>query len=137
MNYELVPLQQKGDSRGYLVVLETNKEIPFDVKRIYYLFGTKPGIRRGFHAHHSLWQMAVVLAGSCEFLMDDGLHQENIKLDDNRKALLLPPYIWHEMFNFTPECVLMVLASEHYDESDYIRNYDDFLDIVKKREQDS
>ncbi len=129
---QLVTFQKKGDDRGSLIVMENDKEIPFEIKRVYYLFDTKAGIRRGFHAHHTLQQIAICVRGSCEFLMDDGYEVEIIKLDNNHTGLILPPYVWHEMFNFSSDCVLMVLASDFYDESDYIRSYQDFIAEINK-----
>lgn len=132
MKSQLINFQKKGDDRGSLVVMENNKEIPFEIKRVYYLCDTKEGIRRGFHAHHTLQQMAVCVRGSCEFLMDDGYSVEVIKLDNNYTGLMLPPYVWHEMFNFSHDCVLMVLANDFYDESDYMRSYQDFTTEINK-----
>jgi dTDP-4-dehydrorhamnose 3,5-epimerase-like enzyme len=132
MKSKIIEFQKKGDDRGGLVVMENNKEIPFEIKRVYYLCDTKPGIRRGFHAHHKLQQMAICVRGSCEFLMDDGYSVEVIKLDNNHTGLMLPPMVWHEMFNFSPDCVLMVLASDFYDESDYIRSYQEFTSLINQ-----
>ncbi len=116
-----------GDDRGALVVLEAEKTIPFPVKRVYYLFGTKEGVARGFHAHKKLWQVAVCVTGKCRMVLDDGKTKEEVWLDAPTKGIALPPMIWHEMHDFSPDCVLLVLASEHYDESDYIRDYSFFL----------
>ncbi|RTL12773.1 MAG: WxcM-like domain-containing protein [Neisseriaceae bacterium] len=129
---QLINFEIKGDDRGSLIALEKKHNIPFEIKRVYYLFDTKTGIRRGFHAHHALQQIAICVHGSCEFLMDDGYEVEIIKLDNNHTGLMLPPYVWHEMFNFSPDCVLMVLANDFYDESDYIRSYQDFISMVNK-----
>lgn len=120
-----------GDERGSLVVLEAEKKIPFPIKRAYYLFGTKPDIARGFHAHKSLWQAAVCVAGKCRMVLDDGKKKEDVWLDSPTEGIILPPMLWHEMHDFSPDCVLLVLASEHYDETDYIRDYGDFLKSIK------
>lgn len=119
-----------GDDRGALVVLEAEKTIPFPVKRVYYLFGTKEGVARGFHAHKKLWQVAVCIAGKCRMVLDDGKTKEAVWLDNPTNGIALPPMIWHEMHDFSPDCVLLVLASEYYDESDYIRKYSEFLRMV-------
>ncbi|PHS33608.1 MAG: dTDP-6-deoxy-3,4-keto-hexulose isomerase [Methylophaga sp.] len=116
-----------GDERGSLVALEANTGVPFDIKRVYYLFDTKNGVSRGFHAHKKLQQIAICVKGSCRFLLDDGVEKQEIVLDSPTTGLLIEDMIWHEMYDFTPDCVLMVLADQHYDESDYIRNYQEFL----------
>jgi dTDP-4-dehydrorhamnose 3,5-epimerase-like enzyme len=119
-----------GDERGSLVALEANKSVPFDIKRVYYIFGTKEGVSRGFHAHRNLKQVAVCVTGSCRFVLDNGKKKEEVVLDDATKGLLIKNLTWREMYDFSPDCVLMVLASEYYNESDYIRDYDDFLGVV-------
>ena len=120
-----------GDERGSLVALEgNNKSVPFDIKRVYYIFGTKEGVSRGFHAHRNLKQVAVCVTGSCRFVLDNGKQREEIVLDKSTIGLLINDLTWREMYDFSPDCVLMVLASEHYDESDYIRDYQEFLKAV-------
>lgn len=120
-----------GDDRGSLVALEGEKTVPFPIKRVYYLFGTKPGIARGFHAHHKLQQVAVCVTGRCRMVLDDGRQREEVWLDSPTQGLLIGDMVWREMHDFSPDCVLLVLASEHYDESDYIRNYEEFLRLTK------
>ena len=120
-----------GDDRGSLVALEGEKTVPFTIQRVYYLFGTKLGVSRGFHAHKKLQQVAVCVTGRCRMVLDDGQKREEVWLDSSIKGVSLPPMVWHEMHDFSPDCVLLVLASEHYDEADYIRDYDDFLRFSK------
>jgi dTDP-4-dehydrorhamnose 3,5-epimerase-like enzyme len=127
---KLIDFPPLGDDRGSLVALEANKTVPFEIKRVYYIFGTKQGVARGFHAHKALKQVAVCVTGSCRMLLDDGQNKEEILLDSPTKGLVIEDLVWREMHDFTPDCVLLVLASEHYDEADYIRNYDDFLKVV-------
>ena len=119
-----------GDERGSLVALEGNKSVPFDIKRVYYIFGTKEGVSRGFHAHRNLKQVAVCVTGSCRFVLDNGKQREEVVLDKSTIGLLINDLTWREMYDFSPDCVLMVLASEYYDESDYIRDYQEFLKAV-------
>jgi len=119
-----------GDERGSLVALEANKTVPFDVKRVYYIFGTKPGVSRGFHAHRALQQVAVCVAGKCRMILDDGARHNEVWLDSPTKGLLIGDLVWHEMHDFSSDCVLLVLASEHYNEADYIRSYDEFKRIL-------
>ena len=120
-----------GDERGSLVVLEDKRNVPFDIKRVYYVFGTKKGIARGFHAHKNLKQVAVCIAGKCRMVMDDGRKKESIWLDSPTQGILITTE-WHEMHDFSEDCILLVLASDHYDENDYIRNYDQFLEEADK-----
>lgn len=120
-------LNVMGDDRGCLTALESNKNIPFLIQRVYYIYQTLPNIRRGLHAHQDLQQVAICVAGSCSFLLDDGLVKQEIHLDSPTKALYIGPMVWREMFDFSSNCVLMVLANHHYDEADYIRDYEVFL----------
>lgn len=126
-----IEFKKLGDDRGSLVSLEQNKNIPFEIKRIYYIFGTKDGVSRGFHAHKNLQQVAICVKGSCRFLLDDGKTKEEIILDKPDTGLHINSFIWREMHDFSEDCVLMVLASELYDESDYIRDYSEFLEECK------
>ena len=126
-----IAFQSKGDDRGSLVALESAKNIPFEIKRVYYIFDTKSDVVRGLHAHKDLLQVMVCLKGSCRVVLDDGLITEEIELNSCDKGLVIEKMVWHEMYDFSADCVLLVLANEYYDESDYIRDYDDFLEIMK------
>lgn len=130
--YELLDFKKISDDRGNLVVLENSKQIPFDIKRVYYIWGTAKGVERGFHAHRKLRQVAICLAGNCDILFDDGVKKEVITLDKPFQGVTIEPMVWHEMRKFSEGCVFLVLASEKYDESDYIRNYDEFLDFCRR-----
>lgn len=125
------------DARGQLVAAEVDRHIPFLIKRVYYLRDLKRDEPRGFHAHKALQQVAVCVAGSCTFLLDDGYRREEVFLDDPSRGLLIGSMIWHEMRNFSSDCILMVLASEVYDEADYIREYNDFLSAFDGYQKDS
>lgn len=131
MQIKLIPLQIHGDDRGSLISLEQEKNIPFEIKRVYYIFDTEKGVRRGFHAHKELKQVAIAIKGSCKFLLDNGEKKVNLLLDTPSKGVVIEPLVWHEMFDFSEDCVLIVLADNFYDESDYIRDYDEFLEMVK------
>lgn len=126
---KLIDLPNFSDERGGLVAIESNLSIPFEVKRLYYIFNTldKP---RGFHAHINLKQVAICLKGSCRFILDDGHNKNEIIIDNPRQGLIIEGLVWREMHDFSEDCVLLVLASEHFDESDYIRDYQDFLKEV-------
>lgn len=119
-----------GDDRGSLVALEGNKSVPFDIKRVYYIFGTLPGVARGFHAHKALKQVAISVTGKCKILLDNGTEKAEVWLDSPTKGIVIEGMVWREMHDFSPDCVLLVLASEYYDESDYIRCYEDFIKAV-------
>lgn len=131
MNIELIPLQIHGDERGSLVSLERGVNIPFDIRRVYYIFDTKDGVTRGYHAHKQLKQIAIALKGSCDFVMDNGSERIEITLNNPTQGLLIQSCIWREMKNFSLDCVLMILADMEYQESDYIRDYEQFKIMVK------
>lgn len=131
MQIKLIPLQNRGDERGSLVALEEGRNIPFAIKRVYYIFKTQKGVHRGFHAHKQLKQVAIAVRGSCRFVLDDGKEKIEILLDNPCQGLLIESFMWREMYDFSDDCVLMVLADQYYDESDYVREYSDFLKQVK------
>ncbi|WP_127555570.1 sugar 3,4-ketoisomerase [Saccharospirillum alexandrii] len=112
-----------GDDRGSLVALEGSKTIPFDIKRVYYIFGTRSDVSRGFHAHKALKQIAICITGQCKMLLDNGIEKQEVWLNSPTRGLYIDDMIWREMHEFSSDCVLLVLASEHYCESDYIRDY--------------
>ncbi|WP_019692973.1 sugar 3,4-ketoisomerase [Pseudomonas fluorescens] len=127
----MLDINTLGDERGHLIALEGDKNIPFEIKRVYYLTDTQPGVPRGFHAHKELVQVAVCVSGRCLMKMDDGLRTEEIWLDAPDKAIVIDKMIWHEMHDFSSDCVLLVLASDFYDEQDYIRDYSIFSELTK------
>tara|TARA_B000000557_G_C20598130_1_gene368495 strand:- start:155 stop:550 length:396 start_codon:yes stop_codon:yes gene_type:complete len=126
--YLLKPL---GDERGYLAAIESLDTIPIDIKRVYYMFGSAKGIVRGQHAHRKLRRFAVCITGSCKISFNDGKSSKSIVLDNHLKCVSLEPMIWQELSDFSSDCVVLVLADAHYDESDYIRDYDEFLRLIK------
>ena len=131
MNYKLMNLYVYGDQRGSLISLEGNRNIPFNIKRVYYIYGTKPEAERGKHAHSHLKQVIVCVSGSCTFVLDDSKSREEIELNQPDVGLYIGENIWREMKNFSRDCVVMVLASEYYDENEYIRDYEKFKKEVK------
>ena len=135
MKHKIIDFQKHGDYRGMLIALEENKEIPFQIKRVYYMYDTIEGVRRGFHAHKNLKQILICIHGSCKIHLDDGYETEEVTLDKPYEGLYVSNDMWREMYDFSPDAVLMVLASEFYDESDYIRNYDDFIKYVKEKKE--
>lgn len=132
MTPTLIKFKPLGDERGSLIAIEAEKSVPFPVRRVYYIFGSKPGVERGFHAHKALNQVAVAVTGSCELVFDNGETQATVDLDSSAKGVLIEPNVWHYMKNFSDDCVLLVLADQHYDEADYIRDYQAFKEWVSK-----
>jgi dTDP-4-dehydrorhamnose 3,5-epimerase-like enzyme len=132
MNYKIINFKVSGDERGSLVSLESNKNIPFDIKRVYYMYDTSPAWVRGKHAHRTLQQVLVSMDGACTIVLDDGKTREEILLNRPDIGLYVPQGLWREMKGFSYGCKLMVLASDLYDEKDYIRDYGQFLKGVAK-----
>jgi dTDP-4-dehydrorhamnose 3,5-epimerase-like enzyme len=124
---QLVDIPQRGDARGQLSVAEISGALPFVVRRVYWIHGTKPGVSRGFHAHKQLHQLCVCVAGSVRLSLFDGKSEESVVLDSSAKGLLIGPSLWREMHDFSTDCILMVFADAEYDEADYIRDRDQFI----------
>ncbi len=122
--------QPHGDERGQLVALEEYKDIPFGIKRVYYMYDTVEGVVRGKHAHKTLEQILVCIHGSCKILLDDGKEKKIVPLEKPYEGLYVSNSMWREMYDFSEDAVLMVLASDLYKEEDYIRDYEQFLAYV-------
>ncbi|MDZ4662423.1 MAG: FdtA/QdtA family cupin domain-containing protein [Pseudomonadota bacterium] len=129
--WELLKFVSKGDDRGELVAIQNSSEIPFDIKRVYYLVNTKAGVIRGLHAHSNLDQVLIAISGSCRVSVDNSQKKEEFLLDDCRVGLRIRNYVWREMFEFSQNCVLLVLANRFYDPNDYIRDYGIFLNKAR------
>ena len=127
MEIERIQLQKHGDIHGMLIALEQDRNVPFEIRRVYYIFATESDVHRGRHAHRHLNQLAVAVRGSVTFLLDDGTDPVEVVLDDPSHGLLLGRMVWRELYDFSDDCVLMVLADHLYDPADYITDYDDFL----------
>ncbi|MFB2684873.1 FdtA/QdtA family cupin domain-containing protein [Shewanella mangrovisoli] len=127
---KFIEFKNLGDERGNLVSFEENGNIPFDIKRVYCIYATKDNTVRGLHAHKTLKQVAIAINGCCKFILDNGLNREEAILDSPTKGLLIDSFLWREMHDFSDDCVLMVLASDVYDESDYIRDYQRFIEAI-------
>lgn len=132
MEVKLYTFPPHGDDRGQLVAIEAMKDLPFEIKRVYYIYDTLPGVRRGFHAHRNLQQILVCVNGSCRIHLDNGHDTAEVTLDKPNVGLYISNDMWREMYDFTPGAVLLVLASEYYDKADYIRNYEDFIKMVRE-----
>ena len=124
--------QQHGDDRGMLVALEEHNDIPFKIKRVYYMYDTGKGVVRGKHAHKSLEQILICIHGKCKVKLDNGNETKIVLLEKPYEGLYVSNVMWREMYDFSSDAVLMVLASAYYDENDYIRNYDEFLNYIAK-----
>ena len=120
-----IGIRRYSDTRGYLSVVENGLDIPFDIKRIYYLYMV-PEVARGAHAHKALQQLLIATSGSVEVIMDDGTQRKSFMLDRPWKGLLIPSGLWRDLVNFSGGAVLLCLASEKYDPEDYIRDYEAF-----------
>ncbi|HET6632237.1 MAG TPA: FdtA/QdtA family cupin domain-containing protein [Rhodanobacteraceae bacterium] len=131
MDTQRIQLHTHGDRRGMLIALEQNRNVPFPIRRVYYLFATGSGVHRGRHAHRNLNQLAVAVRGSVTILLDDGSGPAEVVLDDPSHGLLLGRMVWRELYDFSDDCVLMVLADHLYDPADYITDYAEFLREVR------
>jgi dTDP-4-dehydrorhamnose 3,5-epimerase-like enzyme len=127
VDIEPIHLRIHGDSRGSLVALEQERNVPFEIRRVYYLFGTREDVHRGQHAHRRLNQLAVAVRGSVTVLLDDGGGATEVRLDDPAQGLLMGPMVWRDLYDFSDDCVVMVLADQYYDPADYIADYTQFL----------
>ena len=123
---KIIDIRKFSDNRGYLSVIEGGFDIPFEIKRIYYLYMV-PEVARGAHAHKTLQQLLIATSGSVEVIMDDGTNKKSFVLDKPWKGLLIAPGLWRDLENFSNGAVVMCLASEKYDANDYIRDYNEFL----------
>lgn len=132
MDIRMVNFHKRQNDTGSLAFLEAQRDIPFAIKRVYYIFDVTPGARRGFHAHKKLKQVLLCIHGSCKILLDDGTEKRTVILNDPTQGLLIEDTIWREMYDFSDGAVLLVFASEYYDENDYIRNYNDFLRYIRE-----
>ena len=130
MDYKIIEFKKNGDERGSWVALEALSNIPFDIKRVYYIFNTEQNVVRGKHAHRKLEQVLICVSGSCKVLLDDGKEKVEIILDKQNKGLFLGKNLWREMYDFSENCVLMVLADEYYNPDEYIKDYDEFVNEV-------
>lgn len=127
---KLIDLTKIEDPRGSLTFIEGGRHIPFDIRRVYYLYDVPGGSHRGGHAHKELQQLLVAMSGSFDITLDDGAEQRTYHLNRPYIGLYVPSMIWREMDNFSGGAVCMVLASEIYDEADYFRDYNTFIEAV-------
>lgn len=132
VNYKLLKFQEKGDQRGHLVVIEGEKDVPFAVKRIFYIYGSDAGVIRGQHANRKTEFVLINIAGSSKVKVSDGESSEVITLDKPHMGVYLPRMLWKDMYDFSPDSILLVLASEYYDSKEYIRDFEVYKEEMRK-----
>jgi dTDP-4-dehydrorhamnose 3,5-epimerase-like enzyme len=128
---KLLDLPKIHDPRGNLTFIEGGRHVPFDIKRVYYLYDVPGGAERGGHAHKDLRQLIIAMSGSFDIVLDDGRQKKRMHLNRSYYGLYVCPMIWREMNNFSSGAVCLVLASNLYDETDYYRNYQEFLNALR------
>ena len=135
--YKIIEFGEYGDERGNLVVAECGGvDVPFDVKRVFYIYGSDAAVIRGRHANKRTEFVLINVAGSSKVKIDNGKETSIVELNRPRMGLYLPPLLWKDMYDFSPDSVLLVLASEHYDGNEYIRDYEEYLELLKNKGAD-
>ena len=127
MDYKIIDFPVHGNHEGKLVALEKNNDFPFEIKRVYYIWDTSRYAIRGRHSHKNLEQVVICVKGACDFILDDGKTRETVHLNNPAQGLYIRNNLWREFTNFSDDCVVLVLASEHYNTSDYIHDYNEFI----------
>jgi hypothetical protein len=130
-NCSIIPLRKIHNRAGNITIVEGKKDVPFPIKRIYYLYDIPSGETRGGHAHKNLYQLIIAVSGSFDVLLDDGKNKKVVTLNRPDYALMVVPRIWRDLFEFSSGAVCLVLASRKYEENDYLKNYDEFLEYLK------
>lgn len=131
--YKVLEFPQKGDSRGQLVIVEGMTDVPFDIKRIFYMYGSDPEVVRGRHANRKSEFVLINVAGTSKIKVDNGRESKVIELNHPHMGVYISTMIWKDMYDFSEDSVLLVLANEHYDKEEYIRDYDTFLKEAKNQ----
>ena len=129
-NVELLILPEMGDEKGLLVAIENNKEIPFEIKRIFYIYKTTDNVIRGKHANKQSSFLLISVNGACKILVDNGKEKQIVELNQPNMALLLGSMIWKDMYDFSEDCILLVLSNEKYNLDEYVKDYDQFLKLI-------
>ena len=134
---KLIEFPQKGDDRGHLVIVEGNRDIPFEIKRVFYIYGSDRDVIRGRHANYNTEFVLINVGGTSKVKVDDGTNQKIFSLDRPHTGIFLPKMVWKDMYDFSEDSVLLVLASEHYDAEEYIRDYEQYLKVVETWKEES
>ncbi len=134
-NCKLIEFPQNGDERGHLVVVEANKDIPFAIKRVFYIYGSDQDVIRGRHANYNSEFVLINVAGTSKVKVDDGISQKIFDLDRPHIGIYLPKLVWKDMYDFSKDSVLLCLASEHYDAAEYIRDYETYLSLMRNNRE--
>lgn len=129
-HYKILEFTEHGDEKGNLVIIEGNQDIPFDIKRVFYIYGTASSMIRGSHANRKSEFVLVNVAGTTKIKVDDGFSTAVIELNKPRMGIYIPAMLWKDMYDFSEDSVLLVLSNEHYDSTEYIRDYDEYLKEV-------
>ena len=128
---KLIEIPQKGDERGHLVIVEGDQDIPFDIKRVFYIYGSDKDVVRGKHANYRTEFVLINVAGTSKVRVTDGKNEKTFNLDRPQIGIYLPKLVWKDMYDFSEDSVLLCLASEHYNSEEYIRDYDEYLQVMK------
>ena len=134
MKHQRIRFEQKGDARGQLVIVESNKDVPFDIKRIFYIYGSDADVVRGQHANRNSEFVLINVSGTSKVKIDDGKNIDIIELNEPHMGVYIPKMLWKEMYDFSADSVLLVLTNTHYDASEYIRDYNDFIKEMNAHE---
>jgi len=134
MKSKTINFKVMGDERGSLIAFEENHNVPFDIKRVFYIYGTQEDVPRGQHSHHKTKQLLIAVNGGCKVTMNDGKNKKTYVLNKPNVGLFQDALVWGTMHDFTEDCILMVFADTYYEETDYIRDYEQFLEEVKKHD---
>lgn len=126
---KLLNFDEKGDERGKLVVVEGNRDVPFEIKRLFYIYGSDKDVVRGKHANKESEFVLINVSGSSRVMVTDGKNKQIVELTKPRQGVYLPKMVWKEMYDFSEDSVLLVLASTHYDGNEYIRDYDEYVKL--------
>lgn len=129
-NTKFIKFKQLGDERGHLVVIEGNEDVEFDIKRVFYIYGSDPDVVRGQHANRDTEFVLINVCGTSKVRVDDGKEEKVYVLDKPHEGVYIPKMVWKDMYDFSEDSILLVLASEHYDGDEYIRDYEDYKKVV-------
>lgn len=130
---KLIEFPQRGDDRGHLVVVEGNQDIPFDIKRVFYIYGSEKDVIRGRHANYKSEFVLINVAGTSKVKVDDGEKQKIFHLDRPHIGIYIPKLVWKDMYDFSEDSVLLCLSNEHYDPDEYIRDYQAYQAVMKEK----